>query len=160
MSKVKVTADAAGNVIVRSKNNPDYGYIRVQQDRFMMDENGFMRRKTLSALVLGLVNDLQSTGWKAGDEIEGKVITKESLVPFNKQSPERDYKIAGNTGIVCCIEGEPIYRKNFYKTDGSAQDEWIRNEEGTILTHTNSDAIKAAYAEASETVETQEEELN
>jgi hypothetical protein len=159
MTKVKVTADAAGNVIVRSKNNPDYGYIRVQQDRFIMDENGFMRRKTLSALVLGLVADLQATAWKAGDEIEGKVIVKESLVPFNKQTPERDYKIAGNTGVVCCIEGEPIYRKNFYKVDSSAQDEWIRDEHGNILTHTNGEAIKAAYAELSEKEEEVEENL-
>ena len=32
-SKVKVTADELGNVVVISKNNPEWGHIRLEQVR-------------------------------------------------------------------------------------------------------------------------------
>lgn len=138
MSKVKVTADAAGNVIVPSKKNSEYGHIRVVQDRFVHDERGFMRRKTISALVVGLIVDLQARGWKKDQEIDGKIVFHESLEPFNTKEPQRDYKIAGKTGIVCCQDGQPIYRKTFYTEDPKVGD--------TSIEHTNGDAIKEAYA--------------
>ena len=64
-SKVKVTADAIGNVVIPSKNNADWGHIRVQQERIVIDERGIARKKTVSALIPGLINDLKSFGWKA-----------------------------------------------------------------------------------------------
>lgn len=142
MSKVKVTADAAGNVIVQSKNNSEWGHIRVTQDRMIVDENGFARKKTLSALILGTLSDLKAFGYKKDQEIEGRIIFKESLEPFNTNDPDRDYKIAGKTGIVCCQDGQPIYRKNFYSQDPSAMD--------VTVEHDNGEAIKAAYAELKE----------
>ena len=40
-SKVKVTADQAGNVIVKSSKNPEYGHIRVEQIRMQMPPNPY-----------------------------------------------------------------------------------------------------------------------
>ena len=57
-SKVKVTADAAGNVIVQSVNNPEFGYIRVEQEKVLFSDSGFMERKVISALVHGQLKDL------------------------------------------------------------------------------------------------------
>lgn len=142
-AKVVVAADKAGNVIVRSSNNPEYGHIRVEQTRMVIDESGFARRKRLSALIPGLVEDLKGFGWEAGELVSGKIIVKESLTPFNANDPERDYKIAGNSGIVCCQDGQPIYRKNFFTLSSSAED--------TSVEHTNGEEIKAAYAELKET---------
>jgi len=142
-AKVVVAADKAGNVIVRSSNNPEYGHIRVEQTRMVIDDSGFARRKKLSALIPGLVEDLRGFGWTAGELVDGKIIVKESLTPFNTQEPERDYKIAGNSGIVCCQDGMPIYRKNFFTLSASAED--------TSVEHTNGEEIKAAYAELKET---------
>lgn len=142
-AKVVVAADKAGNVIVRSSNNPEYGHIRVEQTRMVIDESGFARRKKLSALIPGLVEDLKGFGWEAGELVSGKIIVKESLTPFNANDPERDYKIAGNSGIVCCQDGQPIYRKNFFTLSSSAED--------TSVEHTNGEEIKAAYAELKET---------
>lgn len=142
-AKVVVAADKAGNVIVRSSNNPEYGHIRVEQTRMVIDDSGFARRKRLSALIPGLVEDLKGFGWTAGELVDGKIIVKESLTPFNTQEPERDYKIAGNSGIVCCQDGMPIYRKNFFTLSTSAED--------TSVEHTNGEEIKAAYAELKET---------
>lgn len=137
MSKVKVTADAAGNVIVPSKKNSEYGHIRVVQDRFIHDERGFMRRKTISALIVGLIVDLKARGWKKDQEIDGNIVFTESLEPFNTKEPARDYKIAGKTGIVCCQDGQPIYRKTFYTEDPKVGD--------VSVEHTNGEEIKAAY---------------
>lgn len=138
-SKVRVNADAAGNVIVPSKNNPGYGHIRVEQIRMIIDERGFARKKTVSALIPGTIEDLKAFGWVAGSEVEGKIVVKERLTPFNTSEPERDYKVAGETGIVCCQDGQPIYRKAFYTLNMNAYDETVE--------HTNGEDIKAAYAE-------------
>lgn len=144
-SKVKVTADELGNVVVISKNNPDWAHIRVEQSRVVIDDNGFARKKTISALVHGTVEDLRSFGWKANQELAGKIIFKESLEPFNLNDPNRDYKIAGKTGIVCCLDGQPIYRKTFYTLNNNAED--------VAIQHNNVEDIKAAYAKDAEVVE-------
>ena len=39
---VKVCADDMGNVIVQSKNNPEYGYIRLSQERVTFSQSGFV----------------------------------------------------------------------------------------------------------------------
>jgi len=139
MKKVRVCGDASGNVIIPSKNNPEYGHIRVEQERMIIEEStGFARTKVISALIPGLVKDLQNFGWVKGQEVEGKVISKEQLVPFNMKDPNRDYKVAGKTEIVCAVEGQPIYRKTFYSPSEKADD--------VSIAHTNSEDIKAAYA--------------
>lgn len=137
--KVKVTADAAGNVITVSKKNADWGHIRVKQVRMVVDENGFARPHPMSALIIGTIQDLKNYGYKDGQEISGKIIFKESLKPFNNEDPDKDLKVAGETGITCLVGDKPIYRKNFYSDSEDAQD--------VSLEHTNGDAIKAAHAE-------------
>ena len=137
MNKVKVSANDEGLVVVTSKNNPEYGYIRVEQTRMSVD-NGWMRKKTISALVPGTVEDLKGLGFKHGDELPGCVQVQESLEPFNPETPEKDAKIAGDTGITCTVGGEVIYRKTFYSEDGEAD---------IKIAHDNGDAISAKYSE-------------
>lgn len=149
-SKVKVTADAVGNVVIPSRNNADWGHIRVEQERIVIDERGFARKKRLSALIPGLINDLKSFGWKANQELKGSVIIKEQLTPFNPRDPERDYKIAGRTGIVCCVYGEPMYFKTFYSPNPDAMDVHILDENKNPVTHTNGEEIRIAYKQLKE----------
>ena len=136
-SKVKVEGDSAGNIIVPSKNNPEYGSIKVTQKRIIIDDNGFGRPKVVTALVHGTIDHLKSFEWKAGKELDGKIIFKESLTPFNKKNPEKNYKVAGKTGIVCCIDGQPMYHKTFYTENLTAKDAFILDEEGNIMKHDN-----------------------
>ena len=144
-SKVKVTAEeSTGSVVVVSKNNPDWGHIRVEQTRISIDDNGFARKRNISALIHGTVEDLKSFKWVNGQEIPGKIIAKESLEPFNMNQPERDYKIAGKTGIVCCQDGQPIYRKTFYTLNSSSED--------VLVSHNNVEDIRAAYSTTGEEV--------
>lgn len=137
-AKVIVTADKVGNVIVKSANNAEYGHIRVEQTRMLVDENGFARKKKLSALIAGTIEDLNGFGWGAGEEVNGKIVVKEACTPFNSKDPERDYKIAGASGVVCTADNAPIYRKHFFSLTSSSED--------VLIDHDNHDEIKAAYA--------------
>jgi hypothetical protein len=158
-NKVKVTANEQNEVVVPSTTNKEWGYVRVIQDRLIIDENGFASVKTMSALIPGRLEDLKRMGFTKGQEIDGKIIFKEQLVPFNKKEPERDVKVAGKTGIVCKIGGNPIYRKCFYVTNSSAEDVFILDNAGNVLSHDNVDEIREAYNKVSSDV-TSEADLN
>ena len=134
MSKVVVTADANGNVIGVSQNNPEYGYIRVEQNAIQINDEGWLRRSKRSALIKGKVEDLLSFDFKAEQSLPGKIVVKESLIPFNPENPDKNLKIAGDTGIICRVDDEPIYRQTFYTQNENAIDEFIM--------HTNKDEIK------------------
>ena len=144
MSKVIVTANAEGSVVSLSKNNPEYGYVRVEQVRAVVDERGWVSKKTLSALMYGKSEDLSSLGYFKGQVLSGKIVIKESLEPFNTENPEKDYKIAGKSGVICCQDGQPIYRKCFYTTNESEGD--------TLIAHNNTESIREAMLTADETV--------
>jgi hypothetical protein len=134
MSKVVVTADQNGNVIGVSQNNPEYGYIRVEQQAIQINDEGWLRNVKRSALIKGKVVDLQSTNYREGTELQGKIVVVESLVPFNQENPDRDLKVAGSTGVICRIDDQPIYRQTFYTNNVNAIDEFIN--------HNNSEEIK------------------
>lgn len=142
MSKVTVTTDKSGQAIVLSKNNPEYGYVRVEQLKTIIDDRGWIKNTTVAALILGSVAELKRAGYNAGQELEGKIVIREQLTPFNKKNPEKDLKVAGKTGITCMVEDKPIYRKAFYSQNAEATDE--------LVAHTNMEAIKAAYAKSVE----------
>ena len=50
-SKVRVTADVNGNVIGVSLNNPEYGYVRVEQSVTQISEAGWLKPVKRSALI-------------------------------------------------------------------------------------------------------------
>lgn len=136
-AKVKVIGDETGNVINQSANNPEYGYVRVEQIKTMFDENSFLRRKAVSALIHGYMDDLKAEGYYAGQELPGKIQVIESIKPFSEKNPTQGLKRAGNTGIVCTVEGLPIYRKTIYSGNASAED--------VLVKHDNIDVIRNAF---------------
>lgn len=136
-SKVTVAADEAGNVINLSVNNPDYGYVRLVQTKSVIDESGFLRRRTRSALVHATTDELKAAGFYSGQELPGKIIVLESTTPFNDKDPNRDLKVAGSTGIPCTIGGQPIYRVTRYTENLALQDDPV--------SHDNIDQLRAAY---------------
>jgi len=138
-AKVKVVADATGAIVNVSSNNPEYGYVRFEQVRSVIDDNGFLRRKSISSLVHGTVEELTAMNFYAGQELPGSIIIQESLAPFSAKSPQRDLKIAGDTGIVCTVDGQPIYRRTMYSAASNAQD--------TLVKHDNVEQLRTAYAE-------------
>lgn len=131
---VQIIPDELGNVI-RMSNNPEWGFVRLSQNSFQVNK-GFLKAIPLSTLFHGKLDDLRDMGVQNKTELPGKIIVVEQLTPFDTEDPDRDYKMAGKTGIICCVHGEPIYRKTFYTEDVT--------EQNTLLTHTNGDAIREA----------------
>jgi hypothetical protein len=138
MGKVLVAADKNGNVIGVSENNPEYGYVRVEQSGSFINDQGWLRISRRSALIKGLVKDLVETGFTEGQELDGKIVVVESLTPFNPENPDRDLKIAGDTGVICRIDDQPIYRQSFYTTNQNTQDQ--------LIMHTNAEEIREVQA--------------
>ena len=136
--KVRVTADENGTVIGVSQNNPEYGYVRVEQVVTQINEDGWLKLVKRSALLKGKVEDLLEVDYQEGHELSGRIIVKESFEPFNPENPDRDLKIAGDTGITCRVDDMPIYRQTFFTLNESAHDE--------LITHNNSIEIKEVMA--------------
>ena len=137
-SKATVVADATTGMVICQSSNPEFGYVKVQQLKTLIDNDGFLKSKMVSALIVGTIGDLKLADFKAGQKLDGKIVIVESLTPFNKKSPDRDLKIAGDTGIVCTLEGQPIYRKTKFSFNVNAED--------TFVMHDNVDELRLAYA--------------
>ena len=61
-SKVVVKADeTTGSVINVSTKNSLYGFIKVEQVKTIIDDNGFLSAKPISALIIGSLLDLKLT---------------------------------------------------------------------------------------------------
>jgi hypothetical protein len=134
MSKVVVVADKNGNIIGQSTNNPEYGYIRVQQQTVQISDQGWLKTVKRSAILKGKMEDLLGAEYKEGTQLPGKIVVVEALEPFNPTNPDKDLKVAGDTGVVCRVDDQPIYRNTFYTSNPNAFDE--------LITHTNTDEIK------------------
>jgi hypothetical protein len=136
-TNVTVVGDpTTGAIITPSKSNPDYGYIKVQQSDSYIDANGFFRPRVAVALIHGYVTDLQEAGYFNGQQLTGRIVTRESLTPFKEKNASKELKYAGETGIVCKLNGNPIYRKTVY-TD-------MKSIEEVLIAHDNSQEIKDA----------------
>jgi hypothetical protein len=133
MEKVKITADKNGNIITISENNPEYGWIFVEQTVSQF-ENGWMKNVVRKARINGKKNELVEAKFTKGQELLGKIVVLESLVPFNNEEPDRDLKVAGKTGVICRYDDQPIYRQSYYTTNLNSYDE--------LINHTNRDEIR------------------
>lgn len=132
-SKVAITADKNGNVISVSDNNPEYGWVFVKQEVSQF-ENGWLKRTSRSARINGKVDELLQLGFKDGTELPGKIVVIESLTPFNQEEPDRDLKVAGESGVICRVDDQPIYRRSVYTSNVNAFDE--------LISHNNADEIR------------------
>lgn len=126
--RVIVSSNEDGSVISLSKNNPQYGYIRVSQKRLVINRKGWVNMKELSALVQADVETLKQLDWKAGQELNGQIVIKESIEPFSPENSQKDLKIAGDSNVICSINGQPIYRKCFYDPTASDIDILVQHD--------------------------------
>ncbi len=142
-SKVIVVADpATGGVINVSENNPEWGYVKVQQTVIVVDKS-IATRRVRTALINAPLVDLKLMEFYAGQQLDGNIVVEESFIPFNKKDPNRDLKVAGETGILCTYEGQPIYRRTYFTTKSIAKD--------VEIAHDNIEELKAAYAKSVKT---------
>ena len=136
--KVFVKKDELGNVI-RLSSNPDYGYVLLEQSRITI-KNNWANNKKFTTLLHGTLEDLKAMDFENVEYLSGNIVVRESVIPFDSDNPNRNIKIAGDTGIILCNEnGEPIYRKTVYDPSGTMIDE--------LVPHANGDEIKAVLKE-------------
>ena len=137
-SKVNILADDMGNVVRQSNSNPEFGHVRLQQTRVTFGNSGWVKKSNISTLLHGKLEDLNDMGLESMESLSGKIIIKEQLEPFSASNGDRDLKIAGLTGIVCCVDGQPIYRKTFFVVDITAQDVLVAHNNGQDIKDANS----------------------
>jgi hypothetical protein len=131
---VTIRPDDQGRV-VRISSNPEYGFIVLEQKINEFNENGWATEKTRTALVKGTVAHLEKMGWTADKKLTGRITVQESHTSNNNE-PDRELKYAGDTGVICRVGDQPIYRKTFWDVKGKYDD--------TFIQHDNQDEIKAA----------------
>ena len=141
-AKVQIVPNDMGAVIRVSKNNPEFGHVRLTQQKVTFTATGWVKKTNLSTLLHGKVEDLEDMGIQNQKELPGNIVIQEQTTPFSESDPDRDLKIAGETGIICCnADGEPIYRKTMYDGTGSLED--------TLVAHANGQAIREANSNTS-----------
>jgi hypothetical protein len=135
-SQVTIVPNKLGAKIRVSANNSEYAHVLLKQEKTSISTSGWVQPIKVHALLQGKVEDIQNIGIADMDTLPGQIVVKEQLIPFDNNNPERDYKYAGNTGIVCCQDGQPIYRKCFFDATMLQVD--------TLIPHTNGLDIKIA----------------
>lgn len=134
---VSITSNEEGQKVIPSQNNPEYGYIRVEQtaDVFV---DGWLRTQTRSALIKGKVSQLERIA--ALGRLEGKIVILEyveSELPENLQKEldksekfrESSIKKAGLNGPVLTKDGEDIYRfEMFVSADSPTGDVLVKHD--------------------------------
>ena len=140
MSKVKVFADEFGSVVFISPNNPEYGYIRVEQDCPVFSGKGWFDFKKRCAIIPGKAADLkravEAGFFKAGKELPGKIVAKEQLEPLMASNTDFGLKRAGTDGPVLLFEDQMIYRRTFYTENLTETD--------VLIQHTNIEEVRTA----------------
>lgn len=108
-------------VITRNPNKPEFGTIRLDFRTHTLN-GGYSAQNNRSAFIHGRMEDLESFGLVEGQELVGKIIKKESFVPFYEG---QQAKINPSTGETVLTDGRPTYIDFQYTEDPKAQDVWI-----------------------------------
>ena len=87
---INVVADDMGNIIRVSKNNSEYGHIRLEQRQVTFNTQGWVQNKTRSTLIQGKLDDLNELGINEDTVLSGNIVILEQTSPFNAKDPERD----------------------------------------------------------------------
>jgi hypothetical protein len=131
-------------MIGKSTNNPEFGYIRVEStEPAQIREGGWLNVASKSTLIKGRVKELEiwakRNGYRLGSELPGKVVVMEQTTPFYEgQEPKR----AGADGEILTFRGQPIYRNTVLTLDFTKQDQLIQHE-NIITTSPGQQGVKS-----------------
>ncbi len=147
---VTIVKDDMGNTIRVSKRNAEYAHVRLTQEKTMIN-NGWINVKTISTLIHGKTEELIASGIKKYKKLPGNIVVQESF-----DGDERNLKLAGKTDVVCCLDGQPIYRTTKYDATGMLEDALIAHNNGQALREAN--AANAASLEDLQNVKVSDSE--
>ena len=161
MSTVRIVANAkTNNLISGYKNNPEFGYIQLEQTAISIASNGWIREQKRVCILRAKVELLTSfVNANKSLQLPGKIVIKEYL---ESQLPESiaetlnknvDYetsiatfiKRAGTDGDELTLGGERILRFSNYDGSGLDQDVLIQHDNVVVkATASNGKATKEA----------------
>lgn len=137
MSNITIQTGRGGQIIfANEKGNTS---IRLNQSVATVDDRGFVKVSNRVFYIKGDKESLQALGWTKDTKVPGNLIVQESLEPFNPSNADFDLKVVPGTGVVCSVDGEPIYRRTIWDKSGNMMD--------TFIQHDNKAEIIAALAE-------------
>jgi hypothetical protein len=135
-NSVKITTckKDSNEILGLSTNNPEYGYIRVEENGGLSFGNGgWLNSSSKTALIKGKTADLktfiQKNNVKVGFELQGQIVIMEQTTPFYAgQQP----KVNTSTGEVLYVTVNgvktPIYRQTEFTQDMTRQDVMLQHE--------------------------------
>tara|TARA_R110000851_G_scaffold48345_1_gene116918 strand:+ start:380 stop:826 length:447 start_codon:yes stop_codon:yes gene_type:complete len=142
MSKAKIQPQPAlkngavnpnAGLIVTPNTNPAYGTIRVDQIVITM-ENGFMNRNNRSAFIGGRIEDLNAMGFAAGQELPGKIVRKEFVVPQYEGHVPAMYPVGhAAAGTQALKNGNPYFLEFEYTDNPKKMDSIIATQEAETV---------------------------
>jgi len=131
------------------ESDPNQGWIRMEETSYVDKEISPLRTIAVaekrSCLYSGSMEALQAklAEWKRQGGITGRIrvveMVESEAKQFVKDITTREPKKAGDTGVICCVSGEAIYRFSAYDATGEKTD--------TMVMHDNGDAIRAINAQ-------------
>jgi hypothetical protein len=130
MGKIEIIPSENGQVVNVNVNKPEYGYVRVKQSVSKINANGWLSSETRYLLINGRLEELQNSGFTVDTKLPGKLVREESLEPFTEYSTP---KVAGDSGVICSYQGQPIYSRVAYDPTGTKDD--------VLIAHDNKDEI-------------------
>ena len=130
-NQIQIIADENGNKIRVSANNPEYAHVRLVQEKIWIAPSGWVRKRSMSTLLHGKLDHLKELGINKMKYLPGQIVITESL-----DGNDRDLKYAGDTGVICRVDDQPIYRVTEYDASCTRVD--------TLIAHTNGDEIREA----------------
>lgn len=158
MSQIQIQTGRGGQIIfANEKGNTS---IRLNQSVATVDERGFVKASNRVFYVKGSKEDLQALGWNKDTKLKGNLVIQESLEPFNKSNPDYDFKVVPGTGVICTLDGEPIYRRTIWDPTGNLEDTFIQHDNKAeileaLAMRDSAQAIAPATTEEAFTVSTQ-----
>ena len=135
MNAVKIIANEDGQIVNVNSNSPEYGYVRIGQTISKFNPDGWISTEERYFLLKGKLEALQNSGLDSNSVLPGKLIRQESLEPFDDYSQP---KVAGTSGVVCKLNGQPIYSRVVWDQTGTAHD--------VLIAHDNKEEIIASLA--------------
>jgi hypothetical protein len=129
--KVTTCRQDSNDLIGISKNNSEYGFIRIEStDDVQFGAGGWLNTRKRTTLIKGRIADLttwvKSNNITIGSTFMGKIVIKEQAgVPFyDGQEPKR----AGQDGEILHKDGMPIFRQTEFTLDLNAADTLVQHD--------------------------------
>ena len=129
---VRPFTDENGNPRVDNRDRPIGSIMLTQSVRVMNGTflNGANRVAFISGTIAELENIVKQNKLKAGSEVPGRIIQKESLKPFYpNQQPKINPSSGDPVGFTIGDEFIPVYMQQIFVEDENAKDVLIRSVE-------------------------------